>query len=269
MAAAATTRTPRRACDRWFAQPAAAGRDRRWTTSACSASRSSRSWTTRTKASSAATQVARGGMRRRRRPPRPRHARRPAAARRRRRRRRRARQRRRRWRPRHGEAADSRRRRRHGGQAGAAARASRPSARTSPTPPSGTASLDDRQGRHRRGRARHAGEPHRLEGQRLGMGHGTKVGQGEAEVVTTQGPARPPAGPAVLRAEGRSRPVGQRPQLPQDGEDGRRSSLELEGGTLDADRATPTQTVEIAAGGEQRVDWRVKVDAARARPSSA
>ena len=52
------------------------------------------------------------------------------------------------------------------------------------------------------------------------MGHGTKVGQGEAEVVTTQGPARPPAGPAVLRPEGRGRPLGQRPQLPQGREEG-------------------------------------------------
>ena len=32
-----------------------------------------------------------------------------------------------------------------------------------------------------------------------GMGHGTRVGQGEAEVDHPQGPDRPPGGPAVLR----------------------------------------------------------------------
>ena len=37
-----------------------------------------------------------------------------------------------------------------------------------------------------------------------GMGHGTKVGQGEAEVITRKGPDRAPAGAAVLRREGRS-----------------------------------------------------------------
>ena len=75
-------------------------------------------------------------------------------------------------------------------------------------------------------------------------------------------PARPPAGPAVLRRERRSRPLGQRSQLSDEPARTSRSILELDGGTLSP--MTPTeQTVEIAANGEQRVDWRVKVDQRR------
>ena len=75
---------------------------------------------------------------------------------------------------------------------------------------------DDRQGRRRRGLADHARKPHRLEGQGLGDGprHQGRPGRGRGH--HQEGPARPPAGAALLRAEGRSRPVGQRPQLPQD-----------------------------------------------------
>ena len=56
-----------------------------------------------------------------------------------------------------------------------------------------------------------------------GMGHGTKVGQGADRRRHPQGPDRPPAGPAVLRAEGRGGAVGQRAQLPEDREERRRS----------------------------------------------
>ena len=42
-----------------------------------------------------------------------------------------------------------------------------------------------------------------------GMGHGTKVGARRGRSRHAQGFDRPPASPAVLRREGRSRPLGQ------------------------------------------------------------
>ena len=93
------------------------------------------------------------------------------------------------------------------------------------------------------------------------MGHGTKVGQGEVEVVTKKNLIVRLQAPRFFVAEGRGGPVGQRPQLPQDRQSRSQSSLELEGGTLDAHRRSRTQTVSIPAGGEKRVDWRVKVKA--------
>ena len=67
---------------------------------------------------------------------------------------------------------------------------------------------------HGRSFARHARKPHHLENPVWGMGHGTKVGQGESRSHHLQGPDRPPASAAILRREGRSRAVGQRAQLP-------------------------------------------------------
>ena len=81
------------------------------------------------------------------------------------------------------------------------------------------------------------------------MGHGTKVGQGEAEVVTKKDLLVRLQAPRFFVAEGRGRAVGQRPQLPQDRRRPSRSSLELDGSTLEP-LDEPTQTVEIAAGGE-------------------
>ncbi len=76
----------------------------------------------------------------------------------------------------------------------------------------------NQQGRHRRSRARHAGESHRLEDPRLGHGprHARRRGVGRSR--HPQEPHRPPAGAAVLRRERRSRALCQRPQLPADRE---------------------------------------------------
>ncbi len=52
-----------------------------------------------------------------------------------------------------------------------------------------------------------------------GMGHGTKVGQGEAEVVTRKDLIVRLQAPRFFVAEGRSRPVGHRPQLSEDEEE--------------------------------------------------
>ena len=52
------------------------------------------------------------------------------------------------------------------------------------------------------------------------MGHGTKVGQGEAEVVTKKNLIVRLQAPRFFVREGRSRPVRQRAQLPQDGQAG-------------------------------------------------
>ena len=54
------------------------------------------------------------------------------------------------------------------------------------------------------------------------MGHGTKVGQGEAEVVTKKNLIVRLQAPRFFVAEGRGRPVGQRPQLSEDREAGER-----------------------------------------------
>ncbi len=89
------------------------------------------------------------------------------------------------------------------------------------------------------------------------MGHGTKVGEGSAEVTTAKNLLLRLQAPrffvekdeVVLSANihnylKTSKPV--------------RAVLELEGGCLEA-IGSAVQTVKIAAGEEQRVDWRVKV----------
>ena len=95
-------------------------------------------------------------------------------------------------------------------------------------------------------------------------------GRGQPRWSPRQEPDRPPAGPALLHAEGCSGALRQRAQLPGD-EKAVQVALELEGGCLqplDAAgapwRPTPTattggDTISLAANGEQRVDWRVKV----------
>ena len=127
-------------------------------------------------------------------------------------------------------------------------RSSPSSARTSPTPPSGPPPLTTGAGRHRRGRVHHAREPDHLEGQGLGDGprHQGRPGRGRGR--HDQGPARPAAGAAVLRREGRGRALGQRPQLAQDeeGGPGRRWSSTA---ACSQPLGETAQTVEIAAGG--------------------
>lgn len=90
-----------------------------------------------------------------------------------------------------------------------------------------------------------------------GLSHGTRVGQGEADIVTRKNVIVRLQAPrffvekdeVVLSANVRNELTSPKAV---------RVALELEGGTLES--LTPlTSTVEIAAGSEQRVDWRVKV----------
>jgi uncharacterized protein YfaS (alpha-2-macroglobulin family) len=91
------------------------------------------------------------------------------------------------------------------------------------------------------------------------MGHGTKVGQGEAEVVTKKNLLLRLQAPrffvqkdeVVLSANIHN--YLKTPKLV-------RAVLELGGNTLTL-LAPPEQRVEIAAGDERRVDWRVRVNA--------
>src|SRR5207245_7558425 len=90
-----------------------------------------------------------------------------------------------------------------------------------------------------------------------GMGHGTKVGQGEAEIVTKKDLIVRLQAPrffvekdeVVLSANVHNYLKADKTVS---------VTLELDGGTLAA-QGGPTQEVRIKAGGEQRVDWRVKV----------
>jgi uncharacterized protein YfaS (alpha-2-macroglobulin family) len=89
------------------------------------------------------------------------------------------------------------------------------------------------------------------------MGHGTKVGQGEAEVVTKkdlivrlQAPRFFVQKDEVVLSANVHNYLKAEKQVAV--------SLELEGGTLSA-LGSLSQQVLIPAGGEQRVDWRVKV----------
>jgi uncharacterized protein YfaS (alpha-2-macroglobulin family) len=102
--------------------------------------------------------------------------------------------------------------------------------------------------------------PEQLTGWKLrvwGMGHGTKVGQGDAEVVTKKD--------LIVRLQA-PRFFVQKDEVVLSAnvhnylktEKRVRVSLNLDGGTLAA-LDTPSKDVVIAAGGEQRVDWRVRV----------
>ena len=160
-----------------------------------------------------------------------------------------------------------------GGASRPAGPADRPHA-SSPTRPSGSATLDDRR---RTARPRSSLDmPENLTTWRIkvwGMGHGTKVGQGADRRRHAQGPDRPPAGPAVLRAEGRGGAVGQRPQLPED----RRRTVKVRAGTATAKttrsrlgRSSTGSTVDQIAGqrrGPRRLARQGR--STRARPSSA
>src|SRR5262249_29713287 len=90
------------------------------------------------------------------------------------------------------------------------------------------------------------------------MGHGTKVGQGEAEVVTKKDLLVRLQAPrffvqkdeVVLSANVHNYLKAEKKVD---------VTLELEGGTLAFLEGSPVQKVAIPAGGEKRVDWRVKV----------
>ncbi len=125
----------------------------------------------------------------------------------------------------------------------------------------------DQLGRHRRGDTRHAREPDHLEDQ--GLGHGARHAR-RAGRRPRSSPARTCIvrlqAPAVLRRDGRGRPLGQRPQLSGQGEAGHGAARNWTATTLERRlRRTARKTVEIAADGERRVDWRVNVPA-KARP---
>jgi alpha-2-macroglobulin len=90
------------------------------------------------------------------------------------------------------------------------------------------------------------------------LGHGTKVGQGEAEVVTKRD--------LIVRLQA-PRFFVQKDEVVLSAnvhnylkvEKKIRVALEFDGGTLYADPKLMTQEVTVAAGGERRVDWNVKV----------
>jgi uncharacterized protein YfaS (alpha-2-macroglobulin family) len=89
------------------------------------------------------------------------------------------------------------------------------------------------------------------------MGHGTKVGQGEAEVVTKKNLlVRLQAPRFFVQKDEVVLSANVHNYLKADKDVA--VSLELDGGTLAALGSLP-QKVHIAAGGEKRVDWRVKV----------
>ena len=68
----------------------------------------------------------------------------------------------------------------------------------------------DRKQRHGRGRAEHARKPHHLADQGLGHGLWHPRGPGPDRRRHPQGPDHSPGGPAVLRADRRSRALGRR-----------------------------------------------------------
>ena len=90
------------------------------------------------------------------------------------------------------------------------------------------------------------------------MGPGTKVGQGESEIVTTKDLLVRLQAPrffvekdeVVLSANVHNKLKTKKAV---------QVVLELDGSVLAADGARRRRTVEIAAGSEHRVDWRVKV----------
>ncbi len=89
------------------------------------------------------------------------------------------------------------------------------------------------------------------------MGHGTKVGQGEAEVTTKKDLlVRLQAPRFFTQTDEVVLSANVHNYLESDKKVS--VSLELEGGTL-SPQDNLQRTVSIAAGGEQRVDWRVKV----------
>ncbi len=94
-----------------------------------------------------------------------------------------------------------------------------------------------------------------------GMGHGTKVGQGEAEVITSKDLIIRLQAPRFF-VEKDEVVLSANIHNYLDTAKDVRAVLELGGDTLAAaDRSALSQTVKIDAGGEERVDWRVKATA--------
>jgi uncharacterized protein YfaS (alpha-2-macroglobulin family) len=90
-----------------------------------------------------------------------------------------------------------------------------------------------------------------------GMGHGTRVGEGSAEVVTRKNLILRMQAPRFFVEKDEVVLSANVHNYLKDAKQVR-VQLDLEGDTLTGPE-TLVQTVEIAAGGEKRVDWRVKV----------
>lgn len=90
-----------------------------------------------------------------------------------------------------------------------------------------------------------------------GVGHGTKVGQGETEVVTAKNLLVRLQAPRFF-VEKDEVVLSANIHNYLEREKSVSAELLLEGGVLES-LESPTRTISIAAGGEQRVDWRVKV----------
>jgi uncharacterized protein YfaS (alpha-2-macroglobulin family) len=91
-----------------------------------------------------------------------------------------------------------------------------------------------------------------------GMGHGTRVGEGTAEVVTAKDLlVRLQAPRFFVEKDEVVLSANVHNYLDSDKEV--QVVLELEGGTLATMNDDATQTVMVAANGEKRIDWRVKV----------
>ena len=93
-----------------------------------------------------------------------------------------------------------------------------------------------------------------------GMGHGTRVGEGSAEVVTAKNLLVRLQAPRFF-VERDEVVLSANVHNYLDEAKAVDVVLETEGGTLESLGAPLTQQVMIPAGGEQRVDWRVKVTA--------
>ena len=91
-----------------------------------------------------------------------------------------------------------------------------------------------------------------------GMGHGTRVGEGTAEVVTAKDLLVRLQAPRFF-VEKDEVVLSANVHNYLDTEKEVRVVLELEGGTLATMNDDATQTVMVSAHGEKRIDWRVKV----------
>ena len=121
----------------------------------------------------------------------------------------------------------------------------------------------DRQPRHGRSRTRHARKPHHLEDQSLGHGPRHQSRLRRSRCRHAQEPHRPPAGPALLRPERRSRPLGQRPQL-----SGRRQRSHRQPRSSPGDILQPLDGVATTHQGQSRRQRRSPRRLARAKSSA-
>ena len=122
------------------------------------------------------------------------------------------------------------------------------------------------------GRAEDAGEPHHLEGARLGDGRRRARRRRRRRSRHHQEPHHPPPGPALLRREGRSRPLRERAQLPQERRSQVRVSLEArpDATASGADERTCARRRPSTSSRARRSAWTGASRPSRpARPSSA